>query len=67
MYSDYEIIKEDNGTFSAKLECNGMKAYNSESEELLIDFMRSLDGAYAQGVNAGEKFAKQEIASRLGL
>jgi len=67
MFGDYEIVKEDNGSFSAVLDENGMKAANGKTEDDVVLWMQALDSAYEIGLVNGIKVEKDRIKMALDL
>ena len=67
MYDSYEAIQESDGTFSAKLDGTGMKAYNCKTEEELDSIMASLQVAYEIGFRGGGLDERQRMRDTLGL
>jgi hypothetical protein len=67
MFGDYEIVKEDNDSFSAVLNENGMKAANGKTEDDVVFRMQALDAAYEIGLAQGIKEEKDRIKMVLGL
>ena len=67
MFDNYEIVTESNGSFSAVLDCTGMKAYNCETEEELESIMASLQVAYDHGFREGGADERNRMKELLRL
>lgn len=67
MFGNYEIIEESDGSFSAVLDVNRMKAANEKTEDEVDIRMAALDFAYEKGVRQGVKEEAARIKKVLGL